>query len=273
MANYSLVNELEENGNRFEKTNHQDDVKPSFSVVHHHNRFTSDSQLHSTEQYSTSPSSINGNLDEHQFTSSKSDGYLPSPNNKLLIIDCGSSSDGESSTKTTSFNYQTDSTIYHPSMQPTTFQFELWRIENDEQNLLLITKKTIHRPRFVINYSQLFDEWSDQEFVYSIYILAYNNQGKSDHLLTFTFSHPEQLLQEQSKLKHLFKLIPFSLVFNDQKTTRNQSKLFKSSNFTRPFTQLSAGSLYKGMCALSNNKQQKSNLPLFHTLCLNNNYL
>lgn len=226
------MNEINENKVRLESNHQLDSDESLFSSIHHHKL----RPFHSTEQYSTL-SSIN-NLNEH-FTIN---GQLPhSKNNKLLIVDCTS----DDTNKINNLEYRpTDSTINHlNSPQSSTYQLELWR-ETDEQSVLLVTKKTTQNPRFIINYS-LFDEWLDQEFVYSIYILAYNNQGKSDHLLKITFSQPEQLLQEQQNKKHhFFELIPFSVVFNDQNSTHNQSKLFKSSNFTRPFTLLSA--LYKG---------------------------
>ena len=235
--------------------NPQDADESLFSSIHHHNRFGSlHSAEHSTEQdpYSATSSSLSlinsRNLNEHQHFA-RPNGHpsgSKNNNNKLLIIDCVHQ---ESRQISGNFNYPTDSTIHHhfgPPPPATTYQFELWG-ESDEQNLLLITKKSSERPRFVINYS-LFDEWLDQEFVYSIYILAYNQQGKSDHLLKITFGQPEQLLhQEPSKKQQLFKLVPYSLIFNDPlNSTHNQSKLFRSSNFTRPFTMLSAGSLYKG---------------------------
>ena len=255
------MNEAEETTDKIKfESNHQDADESSFSSIHQHNRFGFNSQqLHSVEQepyafYSTSSSLslINGrNLNElrHFGPANGRPSSTAKNNNKLLIIDCVNQ---ESSKISGNFNYPTDSTIHHhsgslhPAATGTTYQFELWR-ESDEQNLLLVTKKTAERPRFAINYS-LFDEWSDQEFVYSIYILAYNNQGKSDHLLKITFGQPEQLLQQQEQSKRqLFKLVPYSLLFNDQLNgTHNQSKLFKSSDFTRPFTLLSTGSLYKG---------------------------
>lgn len=272
-ANHSVMNESEDTIDKIKfEPNHQDADESSFSSIHRHNRFDYNSQqLHSSEQepyfsYSTSSSLslINGrNLNELRHfggsngrsssSSSSAAATASKNNNKLLIIDCVNQ---ESSKISGNFNYQTDSTIHHHFASPTstttstTYQFELWR-ESDEQNLLLVTKKTSERPRFIINYS-LFDEWLDQEFVYSIYILAYNNQGKSDHLLKITFGQPEQLLQQHEQKRQLFKLVPYSLLFNDQlNSTHNQSKLFRSSNFTRPFTLLSAGSLYKG------NRRQK----------------
>ena len=245
-----MMNEEDNDKIKYE-TNHQllDVDETLFSSIHHHNRLN---HLYSTEQhtYSTSSSLINSNNKLNDFTrndfTSKLNGYLPSSttskSSKFLVIDCTSDS-----SKITNFNYQTDSTIHHSNLPQTTFQFELWR-ENEEQNLLLVNKRAIQRPRFLISYS-IFDEWLvDQEFVYSIYLQAYNNQGKSDHLLKITFNQPDQLLERQQEhlKKQLFKLIPYSVFSNDQNSTHNQSKLFKSSNFSRPFTLLSAGSLYKG---------------------------
>lgn len=228
-ANHSSPSQEDEEEQ--DRINHSTDL---FSSIHHHNKFnqqlllTTEQSTHST--YLTSGPLINS----------------PKANdNRLLIIDCPTNDKN----KANNFIYQftnTESTLYSFNSPQITYLLELWR-ESDDQNVLLMTKKTINRPKFIINYS-LFDKWLDQEFIYSIYISAFSNQGKSDHLLKITFSQPEQLFEEQIR-KNFFKLIPYSLLINDQNNLRNQTKLLRNyNNFTRPFTLLSTGSLYKGKC-------------------------